>query len=440
MTDFCSLHNHSDRSNVRMLDCICKPKDLVNRAISLGYKGMALTDHECLSAAVEMLKIRDKIKEEHPDFKIIMGNEIYLIGEDELHNAQRYYHFILLAKDEIGWRQLRELSSRAWDRGYMERGMMRVPTTYKDIEEIIGKEPGHILGSTACLGGQLNTAILNHDVAQANNFIKWCISMFQKENFFLELQPSDSEEQVRCNEVLLKLAKSYGLKHIITTDTHYLNKEDFGIHAAFLNSRQAKDRETEKFYRYTYMMPTDEIVEILKKTGISEEDIYTGFENTMYIYDQVETYDFRHSTIVPHAKIPDFKLVGLFEEHRSRYPCIDEFLSSEEIDNVYLMYLIEKGIIEKHIDINELRLSRIETELSVIKKVSAGLNQTVSSYFLLMREVIDIAWNYSTVAPGRGSSGGFYINYLIDLIQVDPLKYNLPHWRLTSCLRQGALL
>ena len=435
MIEYCSCHNHGEFSNIRFLDSCIKIKDLVFRAAELGFKGIAVTEHECLSGAVKLMNMKSSIQEQYPGFKIIFGNEIYLIDESEVKNTNKYYHFILLAKDEIGWQQLKELSSRAWTRGYMERGMMRVPTTYQDLEEVVKTNPGHLIGSTACLGGELDTSICNHDVTRANNFVKWGISVFGKDDFFLEIQVADTEEQIQCNGVLIKLANHYGVKYIITTDTHYLYKDDFKIHSSFLNSRQTKDRETEKFYKYTYMMTVDEMTEILLRAGLTEEQIKTGFQNTMSIYNAIEDFDFRLSTIVPHAKIPEFKLKGLFDPYLSKYTYIDQFIHSEHVDDRYLMYLIEQGLMDKHINLDEEKLSRLDIELSVISKVSAGLNQTVSSYFLLMREVIDIAWNYSFVGAGRGSSTGFYINYLIDLVQVNPLQYNLPYWRFLNDVR-----
>lgn len=433
--NYTSLHNHGEFSNIRFLDSCIKIEDLVNRAIELNFKGLAVTDHECLSSAVKLLKIRDKIQGDHPDFKIIFGNEIYLIDEKDIKNTNKYYHFILLAKDEIGWQQLKELSSRAWGRGYMEKGMMRVPTTYQDLEEVVGGNPGHLIGSSSCLGGELDYSILNHNVSRANSFVKWAISVFGQNDFFIELQVADTEEQVQCNEVLLKIAAHYNLRYIITTDTHYLCKEDFPVHSAFLNSRQSKDRETEKFYKYTYMMSIEEMTEILLRAGLTENQILAGFDNTMYIYDQIQNYDFRAPTIVPHAKIPNFTLNGVFDPYLNKYPSINDFVHSEYVDDRYLIYLIEQGILNKKIILSELELNRLNEELSVINKVSKGLNQTVSSYFLLMREVIDIAWNYSFVGAGRGSSTGFYINYLIDLVQVNPLQYNLPHWRFLNDVR-----
>ena len=156
-----SLHNHTDSSNFRLRDCIIKTKDLINCAVELGHKVVAVTDHETISAAVDVEKIRDKINENGEKIKVIMGNEIYLCRNDltnENYEAgkDKYYHFILLAKDREGFKQICELSTRAWLRSYMSRGMRRVPTYYRDIVEIITANPGHVIGSTACfLPGQL---------------------------------------------------------------------------------------------------------------------------------------------------------------------------------------------------------------------------------------------------------------------------------------------
>ena len=104
-------HSHTHYSNIRLLDSINKPKDLINRAIELGLCGIAITDHEILSSAPEINIYQSEVQKEHPDFKIAIGNEIYLT--DTRDNGQRYYHFILIAKNKIGYRALRELSSRA---------------------------------------------------------------------------------------------------------------------------------------------------------------------------------------------------------------------------------------------------------------------------------------------------------------------------------------
>jgi hypothetical protein len=145
-------------------DCIIKENDLIDYAIELGHKGVAFTDHESISNAVKVEQYYKKIKESHPDFKVIRGNEIYLCrnglnAENYNKEFDRYYHFVLLAKDLVGFQQICEISTRAWTRSYMARGMRRVPTYYSDLFDIIGKNPGHIIGSTACFrkGTQVET-------------------------------------------------------------------------------------------------------------------------------------------------------------------------------------------------------------------------------------------------------------------------------------------
>lgn len=424
---FASLHNHTYASNIRFLDSINRPEELIDKAIRLGFSGVAFTDHESLSAAVSIIKIRDKVLKDHPDFKVIFGNEIYLIPDDELGKGGKQYHFILLAKDEAGWDQLRRLSSRAWERGYTEKGIMRVPTTYKDIEEIIGPDKGHIFASAACLGGFLPTAIVAHDVHGANEFIRWCIDAFGKENFALELQPSDNEDQIKVNKTLIKMAAHYGLPYIITTDSHYLDKEDFPIHSAFLNSKQSSDRETDKFYRFTYMMEETEMRSILAQGGLSDEEITAGIEATGRIADSVQNYDFRRSTIVPRIKIPEFELdCSLY--HKG-YASIDGFYDSPVDQDRYLMFQIERGIAEKKVVLDEEKMRRIDTELDVLRCIGDHINENLSAYLNLTVNIVNIAWQVSLTGSGRGSACGFYINYLIGITQVDPLVYGLPYWR-----------
>ena len=141
-------HVHSEYSNIRLLDSINKIKDITKRAIEIGLNGYCLTDHECLAGAIKANKIQFEIQKEHPDFKIALGNEIYLTETRE--KNQPYYHYILIAKDEIGFKQLRILSSRSWMQSYYDRGMERVPTLKSELEEIILKEPGHIIATSAC--------------------------------------------------------------------------------------------------------------------------------------------------------------------------------------------------------------------------------------------------------------------------------------------------
>ena len=203
-----SLHNHTDFSNFRLRDSTNKIETLIDTAISLGHSAVAITDHETISNAVKAEKYYNKIKKENPDFKLIRGNEIYLV-RDELNGSNfnqeydKYYHFILLAKDAIGHQQIREISTRAWMRAYVHKRMMRVPTYYQDLFDVIGANPGHVIGSTACLGGALPTQIMRlrdsgNDILESKIEF-WCQQLnelFGQGNFFFEMQPSKDLDQI----------------------------------------------------------------------------------------------------------------------------------------------------------------------------------------------------------------------------------------------------
>jgi len=236
LQNFVHLHCHSQYSNLRLLDSINKIKPMVEYVVSLGQNAIALTDHESLSGHVDFIKTVKQLKKDEKipqDFKPILGNEIYLVDEDEMNievknGVSNFYHFILIAKDAKGHQQLRELSSRAWNRMFSYKGVDRVPTFYSDIEEVIGNDTGHLISSSACLGGYIPknvSKILSDDFPDTleykrniHNFVNWCVDVFGKDDFYIELQPSHMLEQTEYNKYVLRIAEAYGLKHIITTD------------------------------------------------------------------------------------------------------------------------------------------------------------------------------------------------------------------------------
>ena len=275
MRNYFGVHNHTDRSNIRLLDCINRPKALIDKAIELGLSGIAITDHECLSAHMEVNQYAKKIKEKHPDFVIALGNEVYLVDKRE--NGIKYYHFILTAKDAIGHKALRELSSIAWYNSYVDRGMERVPITKEELSKIMSKYKGHVVASTACMGGELSTAAYNmvcaetvNDMASAKvfydqicDFITFCRDIFGND-FYIECAPSTAADQKRVNRKLYKIAKAFNVPMVIGTDAHYLTKEDRQIHKAYLNSKGG-EREVDSFYEFSRLMDYDEAADLLLK-------------------------------------------------------------------------------------------------------------------------------------------------------------------------------
>jgi len=151
-----SIHNHTDRSNFRLRDSTNRLEELCwYAAKDLGHNFIAITDHETIATAIDCQKVEKKIRQEFPDFKIIRGNEIYLCRnglnkENYVRGEDKFFHWVLLAKDEIGHRQIREISTRAWSHCFMLGKMLRVPTYYQDLIDIIGEDKGHVIMSTAC--------------------------------------------------------------------------------------------------------------------------------------------------------------------------------------------------------------------------------------------------------------------------------------------------
>ena len=398
---YCSLHNHTMYSNLKLLDSINRIPDMINKAIEYGFNGLAITDHEILSGHVEALEYADKIKKEHPDFKVILGNEIYLIKEKEYKQPEtKFWHFLLIAKDLTGYMQIRKLSSKAWDRMYVSKGQKRTPTFYEDFDAIIGEDKGHIIMSTACLGSYLNDCFIRHDLEEIKFYINWMVRTAGKENTFLEIQDSDSIEQQNYNKFILKLGKQLNLKVIVTQDAHYLNKEDLQIEKTFLNSKQEGDREVDAFYKYTYMKPESEIKQILSYLPV--EDVQQAIDNTQLIYQMIQPYDIRKDTVIPQRKLPPFQLKHLLKEWYDQEENIKAFAESLWDQDRFLLHLIEQGIEEKNFKVTKLEADRINTELGVLKYITERVHQPMSAYLNLVQEIINLMWEVSFIGVSRG--------------------------------------
>ena len=403
---------------------------MIDYAIELGHDVVAITDHETIASHIKVQKYYKKVKEEHPDFKVILGNEIYLVrnglnADNFNKDFDRYYHFILLAKDTVGHQQIREISTRAWYRSYMARGMRRVPTYYQDLFDVIGKNPGHVIGSTACLGGAIPTQLLtNKDLKSAelgDKIIKWCLQMkdlFGKDNFYLELQPNESREQTYVNRQLIGLSNLLDIPYIITTDSHYLKKEDAKIHEAFLNAQDG-DREVKSFYATTYMMDTEELESHM---DLTEEELQTAYRNIKHIKDICEDYNLTKPLKIPQLMWKDLRSYIIDQRYWcSEIPYLEKFWSSDyEGDEELADAIVLK--IESDERLQNKEIYEAVNECLEMTWVSSEVNKTHwSAYFLNLQKIVEECWNAGTlVGCGRGSGVGFILLYLLDITQINP--------------------
>lgn len=441
-----SLHNHTQFSNLRLRDCIIKENLLIDYAIELGHKVVAITDHETISSWIKVEKYYNKIKKDHPDFKVIRGNEIYLCrdglnAENFNKEVDRYYHFILLAKDRIGAKQIMEISTRAWYRSYMAKGMRRVPTYYQDLIDIIGADPGHVVLSTACLGGALPTQILRG--TSDDKLIRWIEQMqllAGKENFYLEMQPSNNKEQFIVNNKLLQLSKLTGAKYIITTDSHYLKKEDRKIHKAYLNAQNG-DREVDDFYATTYMMSDEELRSFFPY--FSEEEVEEGYKAIQKIAEMCEDFSLQKSLHIPNLLWRELKNYPRnYKEYFSLMPTLEKFYNSSYKSDRYLVDAIIDGIHNHPTLQTPEGYAALEDNLQRTWESSEVNKARWSAYYLNLQRNIDECWAAGTiVGPARGSGGGFELLYCLDVIQMDALRETTKcfPWRFLNPKRESVL-
>ena len=443
------IHAHTHYSNLRLLDSINKPEKLIKRAMDIGLAGITITEHECLSSSMEINILAKKLKETNPDFKIALGNEIYLTDAREM--GQRYWHFILIAKDKEGHRQLRELSSLAWLNSYWDRGLERVPTLKSDLEEIIKYNPGHLIATTACIGGELsgNVLIMEHarqvgDLQTAtsakNNiisFVLWCKELFGSD-FYIECAPGASRDQIIVNKKLVELAPQFGVKMIIGTDAHYLTKEDRYVHKAYLNSKGG-EREVDDFYEYAYLQDDEDIYKNL--TPSIADSIPTMYENSMEIYNKVEFYDLTHPQVIPSVEVKDYPVAEnvyfgyggkgqpTIDLAIDNYPILSSmFASKNKMERYWVNECVNK--LNELGKLNDTYLSRLEEEADVKRTIGEKLGTNMFSYPITLQHYINMFWDCgSIVGAGRGSSCSGLNHYLLGITQLDPLKWDLPFWR-----------
>ena len=308
----------------------------------------------------------------------------------------------------------------------MARGMRRVPTYYQDLFDIIAENRGHVIGTTACLGGALPTQLLRYRDTKDENLyqkiIAWCEQMefvFGPGNFYLELQPAANKDQKYVNRMLLDIAKTYHFPYIITTDSHYLKKEDAPVHKAYLNSQNG-DREVDDFYATTYMMNTEELEKYL---DLTEEELEEAYTNIHHIKEMCEDYTLLKPLKIPQLPWKEMALhpTWVSKQYCDKIPWLEKFLLSDYEGDNRMAGLIVRRLVEDE----RLRTDNIYDAINECLEmtwISSEVNKTHwSAYYLNLQKIIEECWNAGTlVGCGRGSGVGFILLYLLDITQINP--------------------
>jgi DNA polymerase-3 subunit alpha len=388
---FVHLHTHSHYS---LLDGLSKIDPLVARAKELGMTAMALTDHGVLYGAIEFYKKATKA-----GIKPIIGCELYLTDTSR-HNKEpgvdndKRWHIIVLAENNTGYRNLVKLVTQAHLEGYYYKPRI-------DFELLRQYHEGLIVLS-ACLGGQVSQALLQDNEAKARTIVNQYVEILGKDNFFLELQQhANMPEQNMVTPRLAKLARDMGIGTVITQDSHYTTADDAQAHDILLavqTGNTIHDPGRFTMSQDDFSFQSEEGVRA-KCASLPEDIVDEAFANTVKIADRCNVTIELGVLQLPSFPVPE----GSGTEA--------EFLHKLAYDGM-------KRRFGEHPD--PATLERLSYELKVIKQTG------FENYFLIVQDFVNWAKNQGiAVGPGRGSAAGSLLSYLLNITNVDPIKYDL---------------
>lgn len=428
MTPFTHLHVHSQYS---ILDGAASISGLVTKAKSDGMVALALTDHGTMFGVKEF-----HIECKKQNIKPILGCETYVAARTITDKSEKIdragYHLILLAKNKTGYKNLVKLVSIGNTEGFYYKPRID--------KQLLARYSEGLIVSSSCIGGEVPSMLINGQVKDAENAIKWYKDVFG-DDFYLEVQRHPSEipemraevyeRELVANRLMLELAVKYGVKVIATNDVHFINREDADAHDLLICLNTGKDLDDPTRMRYTkqeWFKTTTEMYRLF-------EDLPEVLSNTFEIVEKVEKFELDADPIMPVFPIPvDF---GTEENYRKKYAEADllkefgekDFNRLGGYDNVirikfesdYLNHLTFLGAKKRYGDpIPGEVVARLDFELETIKTMG------FPGYFLITQDFINQARKMGVlVGPGRGSAAGAAVSYCTGITNIDPIKYDL---------------
>ncbi|PJA83912.1 MAG: DNA polymerase III subunit alpha [Candidatus Nealsonbacteria bacterium CG_4_9_14_3_um_filter_37_29] len=395
---FTHLHVHSHYS---LLDGLPKIDELLDYVKKLGMDSVALTDHGALYGAVEFYK---KAKER--GIKPIIGAEMYLAFEkmtQERPNIDdKRYHLVLLVKNEEGYKNLVKLLTKAHLEGFYYKPRVD--------EELLARYSQGLVCLSGCLSGKIPKMILAKKMDEAEKTALRYQEIFGKDNFYVEIQHHpNSRDQKTANKGLISISKKFGIPLVATNDIHYLKPEDAEAQDILMlinTGADPNDPERLTIKEDDFSMKSPE------QMTKDFKDFPEAIENTQKI---VETCNFQFN--LGKIKLPQFEV------------------PSGKSPDQYLEELCQLGVQKRYgVKADKEIIDRLNYELGVIKQTG------FASYFLIVQDFVNWAKeNRIVVGPGRGSVAGSLVSYLLNITNVDPLKYNLLFERFLNPGRMAGL-
>jgi len=370
------LHVHSQYS---MQDGLCSLDDLVKQAAKFKMKAVALTDHDGLYGAVQFYK-----KAKNAGIKPIIGCEIRVKDNQK---SNQVYHFILLVKDKEGYSNLCQIITRA----HLSDSAGSIPAIEKDT---LAKYNKGIIGLSGCDKGEIPSLLLQKKIEQAEKVACWYQQVFGKENFYLELSFHGLSKEKEINSKLIEIGKRLNIPLVAANNIHYLQKNQAS--SQHLLNKIANLGTKERFYHQK--LETDEYY---FKSPSEMEKIFSrvpqALKNSIAIADKCNLE------------------LNLGKIHLPAYPLPPSYSAQD-----YLKKLCVEGLKKYYPIPSSEVIKRLQYELKIINQMG------FAGYFLIVQDIVRFAkQNNIPVGPGKGSSAGSLVSYLLNITEVDPLKYQL---------------
>lgn len=390
---FVGLHIHSDYS---LLDGASHIDPLVDRALELGMDAIALTDHGVMYGAIELLKVCKK-----KGIKPIIGNEMYVINGDITKQEKRpKYHQLVLAKNDVGYKNLVKLTTISHLEGVQGKGLFSRPCINKTLLEQYHE--GLIITS-ACLGGEIPQAILKNRLDVARRAAQWYKNLLG-DDFYLEIQDHGSPEDRIVNVEIIRIAQELDIKVVATNDSHFISCVDVEAHDALLCIQTGKLITEDKRLRYSgteYLKSEVEMCRLFRD-HLSEAVIKDAVSRTQEVADKVEEYHILGNPQIPNFPIPE----GYTKE---------EYMAKVARDG-----LVERMKIPSYDALTGEYRDRMEYEITMMHQMG------FATYFLVVWDYIKFARdNNISVGPGRGSAAGSLVAYAMGITNIDPVHHGL---------------
>ncbi|MCO6484767.1 MAG: DNA polymerase III subunit alpha [Saprospiraceae bacterium] len=407
MPDFVHLHNHTQYS---LLDGASNIKELMDKAVSDGMKGLALTDHGNMFGAFQFVNEASK-----RNLKPIVGCEFYLVADRHRktfsrHEGDNRYHQLMLAKNATGYANLTKLCSL----GYIDGLYSKYPRIDR---ELIEKYHEGLIATSCCIGAEIPQAILRGQLEEAERLVRWWHDLLG-EDYYIELQRhrgmdnitirdergavvSSGYSQEDVNQILIGFARKYGIKTIATNDAHYVEEDDWKPHDILLcvnTGAKISDPVGEgKGQRFAFSS-SDYYFKTQEEMGHLFYDVPEALDHTLEVFDKVELLNLAHDIMLPNFPLPE----GFTDQ------------------GSYLRHLVYEGARQRYTEINEVIRERLDFELHVISDMN------FTGYFLIVQDFVKAARRLGVaVGPGRGSAAGSAVAYCLNITNLDPIKYNL---------------